>query len=201
MVPKKVGSITLEYDRGDGVIVSEAFDAEFNNAIIRGDISALNGTFSGKLTVGTLNAVSNLNVRGKSVAITTVTQQAVVEGIFNDDGIYRTVGSVTFQVPASDLNGGTYWAALQYEIADNRGDNDFFLTQYQIVVDGVAIYTSGLHNFYIFIRNIKNYYHEICGPCGPGYHTISFQYRWLDSQTNVYPRFNNILARVDYIRK
>lgn len=202
MVPKKVGSITLEYDRGDGVIVSEAFDAEFNNAIFRGNISGMTGTFKGRLTANTLNAVSNLNVRGKAVAITTAVYVGTLQGIFDDDAIYRSILNINFVVPAADLSGGAYWAALTYDIADNKSDNNYFLCQYRILVDGNIYFESTPVTFWKYINMFKNFYHEIAGiATGPGTHSITLQYRWFDKKTNVYPRFDNIMGRVDYIRK
>ena len=200
---KKVGTITLEYDRGDGVVVSEAFQAEFNNAIFNGDISSLEGTFSGKLTANAINAVKNFNIAGRATAITYVSTRSRVVGIFDDDNIWREVHGITFEVPPQDTQGGWVAVGIQYTIDDQRQDNFWFPCQYQILLDGVSVYTApGYALFGHFYQKVKHFYHEIVRRVGgPGYHTISLQYRWADYDTNVYPDFRNIAIRADYIRK
>lgn len=205
MEPKKVGSITLEYDRGDGVIESQAFDAEFQNALITGDISALTGTFDGKLDANAVNAVSNLNIAGKAVATTDVRTRAVASPEshgFNDDGVYRSLMDAAIEVPQG-MNGA--WAAvtMQYGVKDNKGsENGGFPCQYRILVDGVAYFTSAVEPFFWWFRRFDNHLHEmLLYLSGAGTHTVALQYRWFDEPTNVYPQFNDLLYRIDLIRK
>lgn len=203
MVHKKVGTITLEYDRGDGVMVSEAFQAEFNNAIFNGNVSAMEGTFSGKLTANAIDAVKNLNIAGRATAITFVSTRDRVYGIFNDDSIWREVHGLTFEIPPQDWQGGWVSAGIQYYIDDQRWDNDNFPCQYRILVDGVSVYTAPNYAlFKQFYRKVKHFYHEIVQRIpSHGYHTISLQYRWAYVNTNCYPDFRDIAIRADYIRK
>ena len=46
--------------------------AEFNDATFAGDVSGLDGTFSGTLTAQAINAANNINIAGNSVARTTI---------------------------------------------------------------------------------------------------------------------------------
>lgn len=200
---KKVGTITLEYDRGDGVVVSEAFQAEFNNAIFNGNVSAMEGTFDGTLTAGAVDAVKNLTIAGRATAITTVSTVGYVANIFDDDSIWRSVHTLTFQVPSTDTAGGWVTAGIQYMINDQRQDNDNFLTEYRIRLDGQVIFTSPKSaKFKWFYRVFKYFFHEVSAVVsGPGYHTLSLEYRWHDYPTNVYPEFHDVTIRADYIRK
>lgn len=200
---KKVGTITLEYDRGDGTIVSEAFQAEFNNAKFNGNVSGMEGTFQGKLTANAIDAVKNLTIAGKAAAITTVSYKSYVAGIFDDDSIWRTVSDCTFTVPSADQQGGWVTAAIQYQIDDQKRDNDRFPTEYRILLDGAVIFTSpNSALFKWFYVSFKWFFHEVSARVtSPGYHTIALQYRWHDAPTNVYPQFYDITIRTDYIRK
>lgn len=203
-MPKKVGSITLEYDRGDGVIESQAFDAEFQNALITGDISALTGTFAGKLDVNALDVVSRLNISGRAVAITSVASAAIANPNthhFNDDGVWRTLISTTVDVPQGTANGTFAAIAIQYNIRDQRGDNDQFSYNGRLVIDG-TVYDTVNGKFGIFYRyNPCQIYEIVYYLAGAGTHTISFDVRWFDQPTNVYPEFTNIVIRCDVIRK
>lgn len=199
---KKVGTITLEYDRGDGVVVSEAFQAEFNNAIFNGNVSAMEGTFDGALTANAIDAVKNLTIAGRATAITTVSYIGYVPDIFDDDSVWRSVHTLSFQVPSSDLQGGWVTAGIQYYINDQRQDNDRFQTEYRILIDGQVVFTSPKSTqFKWFYRVFKYFFHEVSAKVGPGYHTIALQYRWHDYPTNVYPEFYDVTIRADYIRK
>lgn len=204
---KKVGTITLEYDRGDGVIVSEAFQGEFNNAIFNGDISMLEGTFDGTLTAGTIDAVKNINIRGGSAALTTVGYVAEASRatgyLFNDDGVWRSVITTTFNVPEADEEGGWLSAGIQYRIDDAKRDNDYFPCEYRILIDGEVYFTSPQKTlFKWFYVTYKYFYHEVAKRItSPGAHTIALQYRWFDIGTNVYPEFFNVTIRADYFRK
>lgn len=206
MVHKKVGTITLEYDRGDGVIVSEAFQGEFNNAIFNGNVSAMEGTFGGSLTAGAVNAVKNLNLKSGSVAQTTVSALGFAGRYthgFGDDGVWRTVHSVTFVVPEADTGGGWVNSGIQYHISDARGDNDIFPCEFRILLDGAVLYKSpGAARFKWFYKLIRTFFHEVAARVySSGYHTIALQYRWLSSNTGVYPEFYDVTIRADYFRK
>ena len=208
MVPKKVGSITLEYDPGDGNLISEAFDAEFHNALITGDISALTGTFEGRLDVNALQAVSRLNIAGRAVAISSVFNVPDIVGQtegFNDDGVYRTLMYTAIEIPYG--NGSGCWAdvSMAYNVVDYKGDENFeFPCQYRILLDGVAYFTSAIcpFGYYFAVNWDPNYMHEMLLYLSAGQtHTVTIQWRWFDMPTNVYPRFSNRKIRVDIIRK
>lgn len=206
MVPKKVGSITLEYDRGDGVIESQAFDAEFHNALITGDISALTGTFTGKLDVNAIDAVSRLNIAGRAVAITyagSIVSSDNPKIGFDDDGVFRSLINIALEIPAGTTNGCFVAANLSYQCVDTRGDeNSSFPCQYRILVDGVAYFTSAVEAWGNWFLNFDYHIHEMLLYMQTGQtHTISLQYRWLDRPTNVYPLFRNITYRADILRK
>ncbi len=206
MVHKKVGTITLEYDRGDGVIVSEAFQGEFNNAIFNGDISMMEGTFQGSLTANAINATKNLNLKSGSVATTTVSTLDFAGPYthgFSDDSVWRTVHGVTFVVPNADESGGWVSTGIQYKISDARGDNDMFPTEMRILLDGEVIYTSPTWSrFKYYYRQIKDFFHEVVSTVsGPGQHTITLQFRWHYYVTGVYPEFYDVTIRTDYFRR
>lgn len=184
------------------MVVSEAFQAEFNNALFNGDVSGMEGTFKGKLTANAIDAVKNLTIAGRAAAITTVSYVPYVANIFDDDSVWRTVHSLTFQVPVSDTEGGWVTAGIQYFINDQRYDNDGFQTEYRLLVDGRIIFTSPFaSSFKWFYRIYKYFYHEVSTRVGTGYHTIALQYRWHDAPTNVYPEFYDVAIRADYVRK
>lgn len=206
MVHKKVGTITLEYVNENGVVVSEAFMGEFNNAIFRGNISGMEGTFQGTLTVGAINAVKNLTIGGKATAVTTVSTLALANPQthgFNDDEVFRTVHSLTFEVPTANFAGGWVTAGIQYRIDDQRQDNDMFRTEYRILIDGNVVFTSPQPSkFKWYYRNVQWFFHEVAAAVGSsGFHTITLQYKWYPAVTNVYPEFRDVTIRADYIRK
>lgn len=204
MEPKKVGSITLEYDRGDGVIESQAFDAEFHNALITGDVSALTGTFNGKLDVNAIDAVSRLNIAGRAVAITKAGRRDSSDGLgFDDDGVYRSLIDIALEVPFGTTSGVFVAANLSYQCVDTKGDeNSMFPCQYRILVDGVAYFTSAVEAWGNWFLMFDYHIHEMLLYMKAGQtHTISLQYRWFDRPTNVYPLFRNITYRADILRK
>lgn len=204
MVPKKVGTITLEHDRGDGVMVSEAYDAEFQNAVIGGDISFMEGTFQGKLTAQAINAVNNLNIRGKSAAVTYVTNLAEANSLthgFDDDGVYRNVHQIAVEVPVG-YNGVWVAVSMSYQIADEREDNDQFPCRSRILVDDSVYWQSSLSYFGNYYRHFTHHAHEVVAYLsGSGFHTISLQWMWASRTTNVYPVFRNIRFRADVVKK
>lgn len=201
---KKVGTITLEYDRGDGVIVSDAFQAEFNNAIFRGKLDGVGGIFSGTLTANAIDAVSNLNIAGGSTAITTISEVPYVVG-FDDDEIWRNVHAHSFYVPPEDTSGGWAYCSIQYLLSNthNSGNKVGWGTQYRVLFNGSVIFSSPMWFGFGWAYNVIQYFkHEIGARVpGPGYHTFAVQYRWQSERTNVYPRFDNVMFQVDYVRK
>ena len=76
MDTKKVETIRLPYLRHDGKTEYGNFMAELNDVTFGGDISAMEGTFSGTLTANAIDAAGNLNLAGESVARTTVSYPA-----------------------------------------------------------------------------------------------------------------------------
>lgn len=176
--------------------------AEFNDATFAGDVSGLDGTFTGTLTAQAVNAANNINIRGNSVAQTAVTTKASATG-FNDDSIWRSVHSLTFTVPDEDIYGGWLSAAIQYSVLDSKGDNHFFYMEMRIRINGLIIYTSPesmpFGNFYDCFDHL---YHEVSWRVPqPGTYTISLDFRWHNSDTNMYAKFYDIVIRNDYIRK
>ena len=204
MVPKKVGSITLEYDPGDGNLISEAFDAEFHNALITGDVSGLNGYFSGKLTANAVDAIDNLHITGRAAAITSVKTIAWADSAshgFDDDGVYRTICDQVIVVPEG-MSGAYCAVAIQYEIDDAQGDNDMFICRYRLLQDGKSYYTNARAKFGLFYEVYPHQIHEmVMWFSGAGSHTVSMQWLWEPNNTNVYPIFKNITIRTDLIRK
>lgn len=204
MVPKKVGSITLEFDRGDGVTVSEAFDAEFHNALITGDVSGLNGYFGGKLTANAINAIDNLHITGRAAAITAVYKKDRIskpEFDFDDDGIYKTIAQQQITVPEG-MSGAYCAVAIQYTIQDEREDNWMFMCRYRILQDGKAYYTNPRKQFGSFYAAYPYHIHEmVLWFSGAGTHTVAMQWLWEPAETNVYPVFVDLTMRMDLIRK
>jgi hypothetical protein len=176
--------------------------AEFNDATFAGDVSGLDGTFSGTLTAQAINAANNINIAGNSVARTTVSTRALSDG-FNDDSIWRSMHSLTFQVPQEDTRGGWMSAAIQYTIGDRKGDNDRFMMEMRIRLNGLVLYTSPVSfPFGGFYTNFRDMYHEVSAFISePGNYQLSVDFRWHDYPTNMYAFFTNTVIRVDYIRK
>jgi len=198
---KKVNAVALPYLAFDGSTQTGLFMAEFNDASFSGNISALEGTFSGKLTADAVNAAANINIAGQSVARTTISVLADRRGFSDGDG-WASVHSVNFVVPNSDEQGGWFTCGIQYAITDEKWDNDNYRLQYRIVINGVALYNSPWLVFGDFYRMIKDLYHEVSGVVTtPGVKNIDLQYQFAEQPTNVYPVFTNTTFRVDYIRK
>lgn len=201
---KKVGSITLEYALSDGTIVSEAFDAEFQDARITGDISALEGTFSGKLDVNALDVFKNIHIAGRSVAITTIATLPLANSSthgFNDDGVFRTLISNVIEVPEG-MNGAWCVFKAQYTIDDQKDDNGGFLCQSRLIIDGDVYYQTSKVSWWMFYYDQHQHSAEMAiYLTGSGFHTIAIQYAWFSQSTNVYPRFSNIIMRSDVILK
>lgn len=70
---KKVDTFAAKDEDGnwivDGGSVLIPFMAEFNNGYIAGDVSAMNGTFSGVLTANAIDAADRINIAGSSVSV------------------------------------------------------------------------------------------------------------------------------------
>lgn len=176
--------------------------AEFNDATFAGDVSGLEGTFNGTLTAQAVNAANNINIRGNSIAQTTITTRASSSG-FDDDSVWRSAHSLTFVVPPEDVNGGWMSTAIQYSVLDRKGDNAHFLMEMRIRLNGVVIYTSpNSFTFGAFYNVFNHMYHEVSRRVpAPGTYTISLDFRWHDSATNMYAVFYDIVIRNDYLRK
>lgn len=177
--------------------------AEFNDATFAGDVSGLDGTFSGTLTAQAINAANNINIAGNSVARTTVSTRAISNS-FNDDSVWRTVHSHTIRVPEEDINGGWIANSIQYECYDRKGrENWHFAAQFRFRINGLVIYTSPdwiyLGNFYYAFGAM---YSEINHRLDrPGSYEISMDLVVGDEPTNMYIEFTNIVFRTDYFRK
>lgn len=207
MDTKKVDAIPLSYLAFDGSIKTGNFMAEFNDATFSGNVSAMEGTFSGKLTAQAVNAAMNLNIAGQSVARTTVSRLALRNRYtggsrFQDGDPYASIHSINFIVPNDDVYGGWFTCGIQYELTDWKGDNDQYECQYRILLDGVSLYTSPWGNFGAMYRYTRNFYHEIVGRVNSrGTHNVDIQIRFEELFGQVYPEWRNIVLRVDYIRK
>lgn len=176
--------------------------AEFNDASFSGDVSGLEGTFSGVLTADAVNAAANINIAGQAVALTTVSYLADRRG-FADGSGWAKVHSCKFYVPLEDLNGGWFTGGVQYRLVDMKGDNDQYLMQYRLRLNGKVLFTSsGWYRFGIFCKRIQEFYHEVAGKIDtPGMYELSMDYQFAEAPTNVYPIFSDIIFRVDYVRK
>lgn len=208
---KKVGTITLEYDPGDGSIRSDAFQAEFNNAFFNGRIEAESGTFSGKFTANAINVVKNLTIAGGSAAVTTITFRADVHkgegGLGQDDGVFRSVIQQSYTVPSNDLSGGWLYISVQYHLTNTRhSDQDrknIWPTSTRLLVNGV-LQNFQIDNlpFGIWWDKIEHFKHDMLVQVpGPGTYLFDMQFAWGPMVTNIYPYFNDIYVRFDYVKK
>jgi len=177
--------------------------AEFNDATFAGDVSGLDGTFSGTLTARAINAANNINIAGNSVARTTVSTRDISNS-FDDDSVWRSVHQHTVLVPSEDTQGGWLNTAIQYSVYDRKGrENHHFPAQLRFRINGLVIYTTPnwilLGDFY---KAYGDMYSEIVYRApAPGAYTISMDLRVGDRNTNMYIEFVNIVFRTDYFRK
>ena len=202
MDSKKVNSIPLQYMNHEGVMVTGNFMGEFNDATFNGDVSAMEGTFSGTLTVDSIDAANNINFMEGSAAVTTINTLDKVSN-FDDDGVWRDVISTRFIAPSDEADEGGWAAiAMQYTVSDKKGNNDYFPVYFRILLDGVPIYTtpgsSKLGAYYKFYRTFS---YAINTRVSSGEHEVTYQFKVNDYSTNMYAEFINIVMRVDYIRK
>ena len=201
MDTKKVESIRLPYLKHDGSTEYGNFMAELNDATFGGNISSLEGTFSGVLTADAVNATANLNIAGQSVARTTISTRSSNAG-FDDDGRWRSIHSINFLVPNSDEKGGWFICSVRYNMSDHKGDNDLFPCRYRMLVNGVVLYTSGTMPLGFLYRHIQYSFLEVSGHVStPGTKNVDIQFAVDDMDTNMYIRFADIVMKVDYIRK
>ena len=177
--------------------------AEFNDATFAGDVSGLDGTFSGTLTAQAINAANNINIRGNSVATTTITTRAVSNS-FNDDSVWRSVHSHVVRVPEQDINGGWISTSVQYSVYDRKGsENWHFLAQLRFRINGLVVYnTPGWMPLGMMYRVFGDMYTELVYRVDrPGNYEISLDLCVQDRATNMYIEFVNIVFRSDYFRK
>lgn len=201
MDTKKVNAVELPYLGYDGKMNKGMFMAELNDASFGGDISAMEGTFSGSLTADAVSAAANLNIAGQSVARTTISTRASNNN-FDDDSRWRSIHSVNFVVPNSDEGGGWFVCNVRYNMSDHKGDNDRFLCRYRMLVNGKVLYTSGTMLLGTLYRYIKYSFLEVTGHVStPGAKNVDIQFAVDDRKTNMYIRFTDIVMKVDYIRK
>lgn len=201
MDTKKVEPIRLPYLKPDGSTEYGNFMAELNDATFGGNISSLEGTFSGVLTADAVNAAANLNIAGQSVARTTISTLASNSN-FDDDSRWRSIHSVNFIVPNSDEGGGWFVCNVRYNMSDHKGDNDHFPCRYRMLVNGKVLYTSGTMLLGTLYRYIKYSFLEVSGHVSTtGTKNIDIQFAVDDRNTNMYIRFTDIVMKVDYIRK
>ena len=201
MDTKKVETIRLPYLIPDGSTEYGNFMAELNDATFGGNISSLEGTFSGVLTADAVNAAANLNIAGQSVARTTISTLALSAN-FKDDSIYRSIHSINFIVPNSDESGGWFICSVRYDMSDLKEDNDYFPCRYRMLVNGEVLYTSGTMPLGNLYRHIRYSFLEVSGRVStPGTKNVDIQLAVDDLNTNMYIRFSDIVMKVDYIRK
>ena len=201
MDTKKVETISLPYLKHDGKTEYGNFMAELNDATFGGNISAMEGTFSGTLTAQAVNAAANLNIAGQSVARTTISTRASNNN-FDDDSRWRSIHSINFLVPNNDEKGGWFICSVRYNMSDHKGDNDHFPCRYRMLVNGKVQYTSGTMPLGNLYRHIRYSYLEVSGLVSTtGTKNVDIQLAVDDRNTNMYIRFTDIVMKVDYIRK
>lgn len=177
--------------------------AEFNDATFAGDVSGLDGTFSGTLTARAINAANNINIAGNAVATTTISTRAK-SNQFNDDSVWRSVHSHVVRVPEQDVNGGWISTSVQYSVYDRKGsENWHFPAQLRLRINGFVVYTSRdwmpLGMLYLVYGDM---YGEVVHKVDrPGSYEISLDLRVQDRTTNMYVEFVDIIFRSDYFRK
>lgn len=201
-MPKKVGSITLEYDRGDGVIESQAFDSEFQNAIVMGDISAMEGTFTGRLSADSIDVLGNLQLAGGSVAVTQIDQRAsfgVADGAALDFQ-YKNVALTVVEVPEG-MSGAWCACAVQFFVPDIEGNQ--FRVNWRFLFDGTTYYTNAIAGLPLGWNMVE----FLVYVSGSGSHTLIWQVQWgrywtgIEDPPTFGPLIQNITMRTDMIRK
>lgn len=204
---KKVGTITLEYDPGDGTgIRSEAFQSEFNNAYFNGRIEAESGTFSGKFTANAINIIRNLTIAGGAAAVTQVAYKATANEVpWNDDAVFRSVATHAFQV--TDLFGGWLYFSIQYHLTNTHNSGQdrkkAWPTSCRLTVNGQPVNFNLVRGpFGVWWMRIEHFKHDaVVQAPGPGTYLFDLQFAFDPLTTNVYPYFSDIYTRVDYVKK
>ena len=185
----------------DGTVVTRDYYAEFNDGTFSGDISGSDGVFSGTLTADAINAVDNITLAGKSVAVTQTAYLADSGYRWNDDAIYRDVHRIAILTPPKDRKGGTFRVVFQFKTIDGRGDNAHFDCQFRILHNTAIAWESGKAPQAIYQYAGQYFSFIVLGNMTYGHHTFSLQYRIFPRPTNAYPRFYNVRIVLDYIRK
>lgn len=185
----------------DGSVISKDYFAEFNNGTFSGDISGCDGVFSGTLTADAINAVDNITIAGKSVAVTETAYVADTGLIWTDDGVYRDVIKIAIVTPPGDDKGGIYKVLFQFKTIDGKDDNQYFNCQFKITMDSVNVWESAMSIQQMFQYAGQYFSFVSIGNMSYGLHTFCLQYRIFTRPTNAYPRFFNVRAILDYSRK
>ena len=175
--------------------------AEFNDGVISGDITGSDGVFAGTLTADAIDAVDNVTIRGKSVAVTVSGYLADSGQKWDDDGIYRDVHKVAITTPPGDTKGGIFRTIFQFKTIDGKGDNQWFRCQFRILRDTETLWESAEAYQGIYQYAGQYFSFLVAGSMSYGLHTFTLQYRIFPATTNAYPRFYNVRSVVDYSRK
>ncbi len=196
---KKVGTVRLGYYRSDGIYVEKDFRAELNDAVFAGNVSALNGTFRGKLTAQAVNAVKNINLGGHSVARSVAVHTPGQVNI--GQNVWGTLGSANINLPAGDYGTIRIKAALYcyFWVTDlNHGSEHTRWSSIRVLVNGVSRYESkaAVHHLH---SHSNNWGLEFILPAGVGVNTVTFQFYVPDVGYNIAMHFNNVRMRLDLV--
>lgn len=178
-----------------------AFMAEFNDGIFRGDIGALDGTFSGVLTANAVDAVQNININGNAVAISAagaITRYPTTG--YCPEGQTATVFSFSFNIPDTD---GV--ALLRVALTLHNGDNDnsqkYFDYRQTLDLNGVTLYDSTLLPLIDSYYAPQRFIFETVLPVTVGNNMLSFYHYTTSDATTPYPYYQNISYSMDFVRK
>lgn len=183
MDSKKVGDlIPLDADgepfifETDGV-TPRLFNAEFNSGVVRGDVTGAVGTFSGKLSTNAVDAVSNLNLRHGSVA---VSAGAFAAGPFVfEEGVPQRLLRLQFNTTAP----GALFIRVCYRFGGvNPGENSVWLYRTDLYINGGRYFLQSIPGAPLS-RKWQPYYtfsFDFVRAVDVGLQTIDFE-SWTDS--------------------
>lgn len=181
-------------------ITPRVFEAEFNDGIFRGNLEAAEGAFGGTLTASAVDAVNNLNLRGGSVATTSVVSASNVSGLgAGNTHVWTTVMSIAFATAPDDPDGGLVRVVAGWK-AYNAGDSLNCWLECRILVNGVMVdygFTPNLGSLagYKWFVNAAHY------QVGVGTHTVQLQVLTEPPSLGwVIPLITGTM-KVDYLRK
>jgi len=202
-------------------MVSDAYQAEFNNAKFAGEIQAMEGTFSGKLTAGAVNAVSGINFVKGAVAITSLATVAsrnvnVNSGTLTNTGYRYIVDNIPYvasvAVNVSDATGGKIRCSAHMDRVLNTAGNTRLMERLALVLldpNGNQI-ASDVEFFVMWslFNNIVNSHPRVARDYlfeveTPGVYTVAIHvdYECLKSPGSFSSTFNNVTLLAEYIRK